>query len=62
MGRLPEAKRLAILERLARVDVAAYTGDREMLPEGGLAGILCELEEAKLVTDDVWTVLRKPAR
>lgn len=59
-GRIPERERLALIQRLADLDVATYTGNVELLHKGGLAGVVKVLEEYGLVTDEVWEILREP--
>lgn len=58
-GRLPEPTRLDLVQRLADVDLGAYSG--RALPAGGIAGILLALEKHGLVTDEVWEIFRRPA-
>lgn len=48
------------LQRLASCDLAVYRGDSKLLPVGGLAQIVLEMQKAGLVTDEVWYVLRHP--
>lgn len=48
------------LQRLANCDLAVYSGDSSLLPDGGLCQIVLEMENAGLVTDEVWLVLRHP--
>lgn len=60
MEGVDETVRQDWLQRLASCDMAVYSGEVGMLPEGGLAGIVLEMEKHKLVTDEVWYVLRKP--
>ena len=56
---IPEKIRLTLLDRLAKIDVAAYTG--EDMPVGGLAGILVEMEQYEgMVSEDVWKVFVRP--
>lgn len=50
------------LQRLANCDLAVYDGNGRLLPDGGLCGIVLEMEKAGLVTDEVWYVLRHPDR
>lgn len=57
--RIPDKERLELIQRLADCDIAVYSGGT--LPEGGVAGILVELEEKwKVVTPEVWEIYRKP--
>lgn len=63
--KLTDTKRLELLQRLADIDLAAYSGNPmewsgNPMPAGGLAGIVVELEEVGLVTAEVWEILRKP--
>lgn len=59
-GRLPENVRLALIQRLADTDLSVFEGDTNLMPEGGLTGILLELQKYGLVTEEVWLVYRKP--
>lgn len=56
--RLLESVRLDLIQRLADVDIATYTGKEA--PVGGLTGILVELERYGLVTDEVWQIYCRP--
>jgi hypothetical protein len=58
--RIPQEERIALIQRLADVDLASYTGDRALLPAGGVAAILVDLERYGLVSDEVWIILRRP--
>lgn len=59
-GRLPEDVRLSLIQRLADLDLAVYEGNTALMGEGGLTGILIELEKHGLVTDEVWSIYHKP--
>lgn len=59
-GKIPEPKRLELIQRLADVDLSMYEGNTDLLPEGGLTGILFEFQRYGLVTEEIWEILRKP--
>lgn len=54
-GKIPEPTRLALVQRLADIDLATYTGD--FMPSGGVRGIVREMQKYDLVTDEVWSIL-----
>lgn len=54
-GKIPEPIRLSLVQRLADIDLATYTGD--FMPSGGVRGIVREMEKYGLVTDEVWQIL-----
>lgn len=54
-GKIPEADRLMLIQRLADIDIAAYTGD--FMPSGGVRGIVRQMQKYDLVTDEVWVLL-----
>lgn len=58
--KIPTEERIALIQRLADVDLASYTGDRALLPDGGVAGILVDLQNYGLVSEEVWVILRRP--
>lgn len=60
LGKIPDAARLKLIQRLADVDLSVYEGDTDLMPEGGLTGIIFELQRYGLVTDEVWQVLHRP--
>lgn len=60
MAEVDETKRNDWLQRLANCDLAVYNGNIYLLPKGGLCAIVSEMEDACLVTDEIWYVLRKP--
>lgn len=57
-GRIPEKERCGLIQRLADVDLATYSG--KGMPEGGAAGILVALERWGVVTAEVWEVFKRP--
>lgn len=59
--KLPNDVRMGLIQKLADLDLALYSGDKALLPGGGLAEIVKTLERHGLVTDEVWQVLRKPS-
>lgn len=59
---IPTDERNALIQRLADVDLAAYSGDGGLLPAGGAAGILVDLEGYGLISPEVWNVLRRPEK
>lgn len=58
MGKIPDDKRRELIQRMADIDIAAY--GQGPMPDGGLGGILLELESMGLVTDDVWKIYARP--
>lgn len=46
------------IQRLADIDIAAYSG--KDLPHGGLAGIMLDLEAEGVFTAEIWQVFHKP--
>lgn len=54
-GKIPENDRLMLVQRLADIDLATYTGD--FMPSGGVRGIVMEMQKHGLVTDEVWMIL-----
>lgn len=56
--RIPEKEREELIQRLADVDLASYSG--QGMPEGGAAGILLALEKWNVVTPEVWEVFKRP--
>lgn len=57
MGKIPEAKRGELIQRMADIDIAAFTG--ENMPKGGLRGVMMELADLGLVSDDVWKIYQQ---
>ena len=57
-NRLDEDKRYELIQRQADCDLALYKG--HSMPDGGLGGILLELESLGIVTDEVWQIYAKP--
>lgn len=55
---LPYKIRIGLLDRLAKIDIAAYTGSK--VPEYGLGGIMVQLEDYGLISPDVWKVFVRP--
>lgn len=43
-----------LIQRMADIDQAAFTGGK--VPDGGLRGIMIELEEKGVLTEEVWTI------
>lgn len=58
MGKIPDDKRRELIQRMANIDIAAY--GQGPMPDGGLGGILLELESMGLVTEDVWQIYARP--
>lgn len=58
MGFVPEKIRKGLLDRLARIDVAAMTGGQ--VPVYGLGGIMVQLEDYGLISPDVWEIFVRP--
>lgn len=42
-----------LIDRLAKVDLACYNPDIHPMPKGGLRGILLELKDYGVITDEV---------
>jgi len=42
-----------LIDRLARVDLAAYNPERQEMPKGGLRGIVLELIDYEVLTEEV---------
>lgn len=55
---MPERVRFGLLDKLTKIDTAAYTGGE--VPVYGLGGILVQLEDYGLVSPDVWKVFVRP--
>lgn len=56
---ISENVRMGLLDKLSKIDVAAYTGGE--VPAYGLGGILVQLEEDYgLVSSDVWRIFVRP--
>ncbi len=51
--------RIGMLDKLAKIDLAAYTGGE--VPVYGLGGIMVQLEDYGLISPDVWKVFVRPA-
>lgn len=58
MGRIPETDRLDLVQRLADIELAAWSGSD--MPHGGVSGLLLALEKHKVVTAEIWEILRRP--
>lgn len=59
LGKIPDRIRMGMIDKLSRIDVAAYTGGE--VPVYGLGGIMVQLEEDYgLITEDVWKVFVRP--
>lgn len=56
--RIPTTARLDLIQRLADIDLGVYAGDG--IPQGGLSGILLELEKYHVVTPEVWEIYKRP--
>lgn len=56
---IPERIRLGLIDRLAKIDIAAYTGTE--VPKYGLGGIMVQLEDYGLISPDVWKVFVRPS-
>jgi hypothetical protein len=59
--RIPFEERMVFIQRLADIDIASLTGDVELMPTGGVLGILIDLEKYNIVTKEVWKVFAKPS-
>lgn len=57
--KIPHRDRMVLVQRLADIDIAAFTGDASLLPAGGVIGIVNELQEYGLITDEVWRVFNR---
>lgn len=55
---IPEKVRTGLIDRLSKIDVAAYTGDE--MPAYGLGGIMVQLEDYGLISPDVWEIFVRP--
>lgn len=55
---LPDKIRFGLLDKLAKIDIAAYTGGE--VPVYGLGGIMVQLEDYGLISPDVWKVFLRP--
>lgn len=58
MGLIPDEKRRSMVDRMAKIDIASY--GKGPMPEGGLGGILLELEDLGFITPDVWQIYARP--
>lgn len=58
LGLIPDEIRFGLLDRLSKIDVAAYTGDE--MPAYGLGGIMVQLEDYGLISPDVWEIFVRP--
>lgn len=47
-----------LIQRMADIDIAAYSGG--VVPEGGLVGIMRELEEEGVFTPEIWNIYGRP--
>jgi len=43
-----------LIQRMADIDIAAYQGGK--VPDGGLVGIMKELEEKGVLTAEIWNI------
>lgn len=59
MGKIPDDKRRELVQRMADIDIATY--GRGEMPEGGILGIMKELEDLGLITEDVWQIYARPS-
>jgi len=57
-GKIPDENRINLLDKLVKIDTAAYRGGE--VPGYGLAGIMIQLEDYGLVSPDVWEVFARP--
>lgn len=58
LGAIPDKIRLGLIDKLAKIDVAAYGGGQ--VPVYGLGGIMVQLEDYGLISPDVWKVFVRP--
>jgi hypothetical protein len=58
MGSIPDKVRKGLLDKLAKIDVAAMVGGE--VPVYGLGGIMVQLEDYGLISPDVWKVFVRP--
>ena len=58
LGLIPEKIRFGLLDKLSKIDVAVYAGGR--VPAYGLCGIMVQLEDYGLISNDVWKVFARP--
>jgi hypothetical protein len=56
---IPEKIRLGLLDKLAKIDIAAYAGGE--VPVYGLGGIMVQLEDYSLISPDVWKIFLCPS-
>jgi len=49
-----------LIERLAKIDLAAYDPHANEMPAGGLSGILLELETGGVFTSEIWQFFKRP--
>jgi len=54
---IPEEYADQLIQRMADIDLAAYSGGK--VPEGGLVGIMKELEEKGVFTPEIWWIYRE---
>lgn len=55
-----DSDRLSYIQKMANIDLAVYSGDRDKLPEGGLCGIVREMQEKYgMITDEVWVLYNR---
>lgn len=55
---IPDWIRKGLIDKLTKIDVAAYTGGQ--VPVYGLGGIMVQLEDYGLISPDVWQVFVRP--
>lgn len=55
---IPVKIRSKLIDKLTKIDVAAYRGGE--VPAYGLGGIMVQLEDYGLISPDVWEVFARP--
>lgn len=55
---IPDKVRSALIDKLSKIDVAAFTGGE--VPAYGLGGIMVQLEDYGLISPDVWEIFVRP--
>jgi len=59
--KIPYEDRMALIQKLADIDIVAMTGNVSIMPVGGVVSIVEELQNYGLVTDEVWEVFNRPS-
>ena len=56
---ISEAKSTSYIQRLAEIDLATYDPQANVMPEGGLCGMLEDLYADGVFTDEIWAVFQR---